>query len=236
MTAEETIRTIRMLLDDSRDWFFSLAEINQTVNDVQLRFIHEAYTKEDERLLRPLYRYNIFSYGEKVLSTDNEKLLYPKACRLTPLPLIWDNKMITQQARYVKPRGLLYFPKRSFQREAGFPRDAVYTIMNNQSPLRPTETEYFSYIYFNGYPDTKAHLWFIVLPALFHWEPPNITGTGDNEYPLSLPLEYHLDICLAAAELLNNRDAGEMERGEIAIPQMGQRLKFDQLGSGGPGD
>lgn len=235
MTAEETVQTIRMLLDDSRDTYFVLSEINKVVNEVQMRFIHEAYTKEDERLLRPLYRYNTFSNGDKVLSVEGEKLLYPKSCRLTPMPNPVDDPMVTQLARYILPKDFLYYKARYFQPGAVFPREAVYTIKNKPIGFIP-EAEYFAYIYINGELHTRAHLWFIVWPTPFNYTPPTPEVVDLDSYPLSIPVEYHLDVCLAAAELLNNTDVGEMERGDIAITQMGQRLKYETLSSGGPGD
>jgi len=225
-----------MLLDDSRDWFFSLSEICQVITDVQMQFIAEAYTKEDERLLRPLYRYDIFDYGDVVVSSDGFKLLYPKACRLTPVVGITDNKMTTQLSRYVTPKDFLYYSDPVFQHDAPYPRDAVYTIMNDQGIAHLSYTEFFYHIYFNGLSGTKAHLWYIIMPAAFTYETPTVTQPGGSESPLTIPKEYHLDVCLMTAELLNNRDVGEDDRGDHAIVQIGQRYKFKDLSSGGPGD
>jgi len=46
-----------------------------------------------------------------------------------------------------------------------------------------------------------------------------------------LPAEYHPEVAMLAAELANNIDVGELERGDIAIPQAGQRLTLETAGT-----
>jgi hypothetical protein len=69
-----------------------------------------------------------------------------------------------------------------------------------------------------------ADFWFIKTPPLFVFDAINILNT----VPLSVPQEYHPQICSIAAEILNDIDVGEGERGDVVFQN--QRLTIEGVG------
>jgi len=91
MTPLEVMDTVRMLLDDSRDWYPSTDMIVNVINDVQLLKIEKYNKEQDERALRPLYRFAFDASGNQLLSNNDiiydangniANILYPKSCKI----------------------------------------------------------------------------------------------------------------------------------------------------------
>lgn len=298
MTAVETIRTVRMFLDDTRDWFPNMTkplghplyqgydtadqqhfevhdDIINAINEAQLKVVQKYYALGEERALRPLYVesdfclnssvttllnktvnwYNkdtqtakISTVPDDVIISSNEliKVLYPRFCRVFCGDNLATNtndeneRTWSKDAIYIEPHLWANYSNVGFADDQRFPRDAVYTIVSyprySSSPIANYDEYEFIYrLHFYPPPYQRlgtqnvctAKLWYIRVPKLFHYD---VTNT-DNNVPLSLPREYHPEICALAAELLNDLDVGEMEKGDIAVANLGQRVDLENIGA-----
>lgn len=219
MTAIETMRLIRMFLDDSRDWFATTAEVGNIVNDAQMRKIHEYYIKMDERALRPLHRTTTdLSDGDQIVSATRP-LLYPRACRMNKSG---EDDPYSVLARYVDPARFYNYTSPGMLPTDTFPRTAYYTITKEyNSGNAALET----YIHLSD-TDAVADLLWIVDPTPFNYD----DTTPGNNVSLSVSDEYHHEIAILAAEMVNIIDVGEMERGMAAYQN--QRLTIDKMDEG----
>jgi hypothetical protein len=225
MTSNDTMQFIRTLLDDGRDWFPTTAEVIRAVNEAQIAKLNEYYKMHDERALRPLYRQTArFSSGALVGDTVGGivyQVMFPRALKILATGQSPEAQGV--HADYVPEE--LYFNYEAPGVAAGttFPRTARYTITRAYDAFYlDTET----YCYFtsggNNTIAPQAILWYIVYPLPFTFDKILLTGT-----PLQVPQEYHPEICMYAAELLNDMDVNEIERGDVAYQN--QRLTLDSL-------
>jgi hypothetical protein len=51
---------------------------------------------------------------------------------------------------------------------------------------------------------------------------------------LEISPEYHYEVCTLAAEILNGNDVGEKMRSKVAVPEFGQKLDIQTLGTTDP--
>jgi hypothetical protein len=236
MNAEETYRTTVRLLDEGLSWYPTKELVMGMINYAQLYFIHKANATGDEKLLRPLYREstlmldgnNPFATGIDDVGLTGRKFLYPRTCRIyenDTLPA--QGKNYGQIAKFVAYPLYVNYINPNFSTGGTFPRQALYTV-NHRTDNQVLET----YVYFNsnfinnpGYIDNRAVLWYISKPEDFLY---NLDGAG-TDVDLEIPKEYHIQVAFKAAEMLNKMDAGEMERGETGILQMGQKLTMENL-------
>lgn len=225
MTSSQTMQLIRTLLDDGRDWFPTTDEIVRTINQAQITKIHEYYAAGDERALRPLYRQTArFSNGALVGDTvagTVYQCLYPRALKIfdnVSTPLSQGN-----HADYVPEDVFFNYSAPGASPGTTFPRTVRYTITKAYDAFY---SDIETYCYFtdggNSSPTVCAILWYIVTPLPFTFNKLSLTGTA-----LQLPEEYHPEIAMLAAEILNDMDVNEVERGDVAFQN--QRLTLDSL-------
>jgi len=215
MTSIETMRYIRMLLDDSRDWFPTTDFMVNMINEAQIRKVHEYYIKMDERALRPLYTTSTDRQNGNTI-TGTTPLLYPRAARMNKYLEDADYSVL---ARYVEPDLYFNYTPPGILPDDEFPRAAYYTITKQYNT---SSDVYETYVWLS---DTGARL-----DLLWIREPDTFVYDDDddgNNVPLSLPAEYHHEVCVMAAELINIIDVGEMQRG-MAVYQ-NQTLTLDKL-------
>ncbi len=241
MTAEQTMKTVRMLIDERRDFFWNDDLIINAINHAQMQLIHKAIQAGDERLLRPLYRVsdNVFNSGDYVfLNGAYARVLQPMGVRLTMVFI--DSKNITRTASFMAE---YLSTERFFIRDktkARFPVGYYYTTITEKfqqqlTSEQQTRTKLFftsetilNTIYVDAYIlNYFARLLYIEIPRPFNYS----AALG---YPqslivdLSIPQEYHFEVCALAARYLDVLDVGEDERG--APFQLGQYIDIDKIG------
>jgi hypothetical protein len=104
-----------------------------------------------------------------------------------------------------------------------FPRSAYYTIQKSYVAVDGTIKSYIRFS--KGEAGNRAKLWYIAYPKIYNHVFTGEAGTNQN---LELPNEYHFEICALAAELINDMDVNELERGQIAYQN--QRLTIEGVG------
>lgn len=205
MTAPETVQTIRMLLDDSNDWYFHTSIINAMINKAQLQKINEYIQNGDERPLQPIF----IRTWQNNTSIINRRCLHPRACTING-----------QSALYMPNAEYMNYIARDINISTRFPRELYYTIHDNI-----INNQYMQIIQYTSSFNLAA-LWYIREPLPFAY-----TQTFANDQPLELAPEVHIEVCLLAAELLNNLDVDELERSDIVAPNdIESRMKYQTLG------
>jgi len=200
MTALQVIQTTQTLLDDNRAWFPILqgsnyARWNELINYAQLRTIKKYYTVQDERALRTLCAWETGRTNGSDIGVNapvNIRLLFPRALLIT--------NGYTIHATY-KPHA---FYINYVTPVTGMPCAAYYTITQEYS----ARYGMVSRVLFNT--GGTATIYYIKEPAPFSYDPtlviPDVT--------LELPPEYHFEVCCLVAEMINDLDVNEAERGE----------------------
>ena len=228
MTPQETIDVVRMLLDDSVNWYVPIREIVRCVNEAQRALIEAYHQTSDERALRPLY---VTDYNVSDLGFTSAMIQYPRACRIAEQPIAFprDNDYNSLCAEYIHSPLNFNIPLQTTDLAVAMPRNALWTY---RYAVDPADGRFKSQITFSdGTPiapkTTKvAIVTYIAVPPAFTY-----TGTPASDVPLTLPREYHLDVATLAAEYANDIDVGEYERGQIAIAGQGERLTLRKSGS-----
>lgn len=210
MRAIDVVYAIRMLLDDSRDWYFPL--IVNAINEAQLKKIREYYNQNNEMALRPLHSIarNIDPINPAI--TPILDFLYPRACRFYFSDGV-TNQNVFIDATYLEPQKIsqmafpVFTPNNpfAFPPYAEFPKTAVYSVLerNNQWVL------YAPWVS----PQTRAELYYIRRPNPFRFSFDTSNRVIDL-YGLEIDPLYHHEVVAYAAELLNNIDVLEFERSE----------------------
>jgi len=232
MQAWEVLFSIRMLLDDTRDWYFP--NILWAIDRAQERVVHRLYAEQNELALRPLYTMDerilpMVAIGEIDLNTGIRKpigrVMYPRYCEFylvdpsdnrTEIP----NSQIV--AKYVTPDQYYRFRKNFLfqpydvrwepRRIRGTPKIAYYTLIKNDT--NNPEMTFMLYPYENMAENYRARLYYIRYPKPFA-EGFDSNGNLINPNGLEIDSIYHPDVIGLAAEILNHQDVGEYQRGEI---------------------
>ena len=236
MTPLEAVNMVRMLLDEARESFVNIDFINNAINSVIMQKTRQYYTAGDERYLRPLYRQgygaggiNMIS-GEDILTSTGAvaNVLYPRSCRIF-LPNARtegtdvNNRATTMVATYIENGRYFNFVEstitangfNSVYPSSVFPRSGMYTIQKSTNYV-------LHFIAPNG--TENANIWYIKYPQTFLY----IDNDVANSIGFEMPEEYHPSIVMKAAELINNIDVDELERGKAVF----QNQKIDIEGMG----
>jgi len=220
MTPAEVIHVMRTVLDDGLFWYLGFNEINRCVNQAQMQMIDKYHGLDDERALRPLYVYDQGIADNGVLS---QEILYPRAARIfenedDPDIDSWVAEYLTYNIfiNYASP-GIVYL--------TAMPRSAYWTYYKVMNTLLTPPVFETRVRFSRGSATALCNVLYIAVPPQFNYQ-----ANGLNSVGLSVPEEYHMEIALLAAELANNIDAGEMERGDIAVAQAGHRLTLQNAG------
>lgn len=185
MTSQEILDFVRMTLDDGTFQLPGLAEALAAVNEAQRLKIHEYHAGGEERALRPLYRESGFLDSGDTLNG----VLYPRGCRLYESDAAPD--AIALDLSHVNHDAFLHFagPGHGSGADAERSPSGQYSVYNNQVYFKKTATA------------QRVKLWYITDPAAF-----TTTQT------LAVPPEFHGEIAIRAAVLLNEIDENEQER------------------------
>ncbi|MGC8978636.1 hypothetical protein [Caldisericum sp.] len=234
MTPIEIVYSIRLLLDDSRDWYFP--NIYWAINQAQMEFVRKSYVAQDEFALRLLYAFDKdLDNGQLIGETnfagvrvkDRAKLLYPRAC----FTYLKDPRSFTKviidgtftSATYQdigEFNKTLAFPTIPYDPSliirTEYPKQNIYTIVSE-----PVMQESYR-IYFNKQaPNQRAILYYIRRPETFFIK---IEGnTIVDAQGLEIPNLYHAEVVGRAAEILNNQDVSEVDRGDFFNVYTGDR-------------
>jgi hypothetical protein len=217
MTITETYKFLKMLLDDARFYFVTKPVATRLLNEAQMRIVRKAHLENDERCLRPLYRRmaamaNGLSWGNSAF-TDGRRadFLFPRSC-------IWHRDVnavllnIGETLNYQEPE--MFF---SHEGElTGRTRQGIYTVRKGIYEFSTIREERNFFYFTNSSPTNYASITYIRYPLEF----------GDN--PLEVPQEYHPAVITLAAELANDLDVNENDRGQ----PMFQNQQLSLEGSG----
>jgi len=232
MDAWEVLYSIRMLLDDSRDWYF--ANVLWAIDRAQENVVRRLYAEQNELALRPLYCMDEkilpnIAIGEIDLNTKIRRtignVMFPRYCEFylvdqsNPNIEMPNSKIV---AKYVPPDtyyrlriNFLYQPYDSQWdplRVRATPKLAYYTLIKN-SQNNP-EMTFMLYPYESMARNYRARLYYIRYPRSFATGFDN-SGNLINPNGLEIDSIYHPDVIGLAAEILNNQDVQEIQRGEI---------------------
>lgn len=227
MTPLEVLYGVRMLLDDTKDWYFS--NILWAINKAQIELLQKYYQAQDEYALRPFYKFDLDLQDNSVIceasiitglrTIEPARVMYPRACyiyitdhltRTNPIP----NTHI--RAKYLDPANYFQLPPEAnvpFDLTASvstvYPKNAVYTIITDPVEQRNSRIRFPQQA-----SNQRAMLYYIEYPPNFdiQWDDMgNITSiTG-----LTFDKLYHAEIVGRAAEILNTQDVGEIDRGDF---------------------
>lgn len=230
MTAQETMDMVRILLDDSRDWYPTLNLVISAINTAHRRKVQESYDKQDERALRPFYKVTDWIPDRTYISD----ILYPRACKMkyaqninpaniNQPPFTYATDDFSHNITYEDADTMFNYAAVGESDVQTFTRECQYTLyydnVNNQAG-----------VYFTA--DLNAinggselfKLWYIAQPREFLFAPTQ----SQLALPLQIPSEYHFEVCTMAAEILNDIDVNELERSTNASQQ---QLPIEALGS-----
>lgn len=216
MTALETVRFVEMMLDDSIDWYFP--DILKAINEAQIYTVRKYYAMQNERALRTLYRkdqflqlYDTIYYRDALgQKTTPAVVMYPRSARVYEDETFETNSYTANYIDYFHYINNQFPRYESFDGNLNtrFPKTVYYTLhklMNNGT----LETQ----IYFNAVlPGSRIDIWYIKQPETF-----NVDYVLPIDVPLELPAEFHPEIASLAAEMLNDIDVNERERGDITF-------------------
>lgn len=229
MTITETYQMIMMLLDESRADYCTDNEINRAINEAQLKKLNEYYQKQEERALMPLYRQSEFlDNNDEIIDIGGRHLLYPRSLRIYKNIIQSDSQ--SQIAEFIDADIYLNCI-RTIHRENGgqnFPRSGYYTIIKGivkSDAHALVQTMVNTQIRFTkGNSENRAKIWYIANPLDYYWDVED--PTNPLNHGLEIADEYHIEVCATAAEIINDMDVGELERGEIAFQN--QRLSIEK--------
>ena len=227
MTAYETVQTVRMMLDDSVDWSMkrSLGKVtlNDIINKAQLQLLAQGYKENDERMLRPLYRtIENLPYG---YSLTINRYLYPRALCInydantgTPIKQTTSYPFSGTYATYLEyDEYVIYEEFELLGPNVRTPARACWTVVDNDILLFDRGVDR----------NVTSDLMFISKPLNFFHNDANMT----SEIPLSVPEEYHYQVCSIAAHIINNSDVNEYQREQADYN--GAKLRFKDIGLNG---
>lgn len=246
MTIRETIVLVRTLLDDGIDWYNTRQHVVEVINEAQLRMIDYWVTTNNERALRPLFFWNDWTQDvrnnflveplpirHRYMVGDTEiirKPLYIRNC------LVYLNQMLDSQNVQFSLHAN-YMPLELFLNNEGnlssfvgnfslgnpwisnsMPQNLYYSIERKYA-----NNEWDSWLLFtygDVIEDSKALVSFVAEPLPF----------GPTQ-ELEVAPEYHYEVCVQAAEMLNSNDVGERNRSKVAVAEFGQKLDMLVLGT-----
>lgn len=214
----ELFYSVRLLLDDSRDWYFP--DIIYALNKAQYQLIQQHYFLHNELFLRPFYRYDYNLIPGDVIQeadiitkvrSDGDGVLYPRIAQLyfindtSPAPI--DDYKIP--CEYLEAQQFLLRKQQSEIRNPQFTpvldgafRDVAYTVIDNK----------IYYDYPHSY--TRIEIFYIKKPRIINVILDNnnrvISYTAPEVEEMFIPQLVGL-----TAEILNTKDVLETQRGDI---------------------
>lgn len=218
--------SLRMLLDDTKDWYFDY--IVYALNVAQMQLLERNYAMHNEHFLAPFYRYDYdLQNGDIIQESDyvlrarvpsRTGVLYPRTCRLyfvsPPLPFPINDYYIN--CEYVDPEvyqaknieNVVVDAATSMNLNRKF-KTSIYTIIDNK-------------IYFEQpHEGVRAELYYIAIPTPIVI---NIQDSINVTYsPPEIPPIYIPELLGLAAEILNTKDVLETQRGDFFNVYQGDR-------------
>lgn len=230
MTNKQVFNTVKMLLDDYNQVFHTEDLISRFIDAGQMQLIKAAYKDGNERLLRPLYRREVNLLSGDVIEKDidanppaipiafvAERLLFPKVCMVyhefdgdDDTPGVQIDKRTYKQVKYLE-RGLFdnidldvldyYNTFGRYYYTIDVYREGIANVQDQRHILKHNIKDPIRII--------KAELTYICKPYLFN----SINRFDFSNRPLQIPVEYHPQVCFLAADMMNQTDVLEMDRG-----------------------
>ena len=227
MTYQESIDFIRILLDSDHEYYCNIQMVESAVNEAQSTLLNLLHITGDERGLRPLYDLTYYNTPSNVSAGMPNGVPSPVKCRypkgLTVNMTSASGNPISLFAQYIEYGRFMNLSARAghyMQNSVSRFPTSLYWTYNHSYNMADRLDMSIQYIVDSTQPGTTAELSYIMEPAIF-----------SPTQPLVLPLEYHHIVCLMAAELLNNSDVNELERGTVVDVRQGIQQQFQDLGT-----
>lgn len=199
MTQFETLYMIEMLVDDGMLEYAGDAEVLSTINEAQMTKLRDYYAQPDERAMRPFYKQSGFLDSGAAIAD----LLFVRAVRVYDTTTQADADSRT--ASYIDYGKFINYDSPGFGPGLAHIQTSHYTLYNGN-------------LYFDKKASTqRAKVWYVRTPATF-----------STSQPLELPAEYHFEVVALAADMLNDMDVNEQERGVPA--EQNQPLSIEAEG------
>ncbi len=203
MIGTEIMQLLRTLLDDGREFFPTLPEALSAINEAQNIFLKSCIASNDERALRPLYA----TSGLVANGTTIANVAAPRAC----LIYYANTQNYTRHfASYSDYDTFLNYIDPNFAVGQAMPETAIWTFYQDKLFFHPVSGSY------------RGELWYVGYPSSFTFS----VGTQNDTF--DFPKEYHPKIVSIAAQIINESDVLETERGEVPDPRM--RLPIETFG------
>lgn len=237
MTPIETRNMVRMLTDDGYDWYPNL--IIDAINEAQTQIILKYLQEDNERVLRPLYRTaRVVSYDTVNALTVNTVINSQDAFNIEPISIrsvkIYptartDDRTYIVASHVDYPTYINYANPMFSTRGRTMPQVAWYTVLKLDDATKPTTANRKTWVvnFSRTNNSDQADVTFVARPVPFACD---TTRATPNQFPLSLPNEIHPEVCLLAAEIINNRDVGEQDRSTYRSMSPDQRITIESGG------
>lgn len=224
MTPYEVVSTVRMLTDDMIDYALIRSNpnnpttINTIINKAQDEIVERAYKKQDERCLRPLYTIALqMMYGNTL-----PNFLYPRGCTVYPQPPSPTQGAFTGiYATYSDYDEYINLDTPAMGPGVPMPSAANWTITGDATMVNPNVLLFSTRVPFTGI--EVADVLYVRQPIRFNFDTNNIPASVG----LSIPEEYHYEVCALAAHLLNISDVNEYQRENNEF--LGAKIDFQNL-------
>ena len=243
MTSNEIMAFTRSMLDDGIDhllyWHNDRAQnrlrLSYFIWEAQLAIVKEKLTADDTRALRPLtVERDVRHVLNRNTTPEERRLIFDKY--VTPTSYYRTRMLAVKSVRIMRDNAPLETGiVATFMPQATY--DNIQGPFDRLTPYAPNQVQPYT-MYYTVEPDinissrvpdtaclnytadifgTYAKVIFIRYPSPFNF---------DNT--LDLPEEFHHEVCLKAAEMVNTLDVAETERGVIASGNLGQRLTIEE--------
>lgn len=229
MTAIDTARLVEMLLDDSIDWYFP--DILRAINEAQMTLIRQFYMTQNEIALRPLYRRD-WDLANGALLQERDaggvvvgpaQLLYPRSAIVYSTG---GNETKAYTANYLNYYNFKKYKLPAFESWVSatdinrYPKAAYYAIEQTMPAGGPMQNKI---IFNSNSPDSRIDLTYIKKPRIFNVDYDNAA----NDSALEVEDIYQPLICALAAEILNDIDVLEQEKGMTMFQN--QRINYNDI-------
>lgn len=197
------MQLLRTLLDDGKEFFPTLTEAVSAMNEAQTIMLKRWIAAGDERALRPLYVKSARVANGAAITG----VAAPRACFIYYADVANARRNF---ASYKDYDVFLNYTDPNFSIGGGMPETAWWTYYNDKLYFHPDSGSY------------RGELWYVGYPTAFAF-PASPTAVA-----FDFPAEYHPKIVALAAQIINESDVLETERG--AIPDPRTRLPIEAFG------
>jgi hypothetical protein len=229
MTVQETINTVRTLIDSGHEWYADFEMLENIINAAQIKILEAYVAKGEERIFRKLVVFEQDIDVNQAEVRTSFPIFQPRHCIIKVAPP-GVGEIFVRQLSYLPPDKFFagnYMNRYYLRMAIPIPRLCYWTYSNRWDV---GTTQQYSAIQIINHNELAAFfiagsavlfLTYIRYPILFSLQ----TSQG-----LMLADECHLEVAAMAAEMINTIDVLEYERGLALPPESGARITLDKTG------